>query len=63
MKFLFINLNIATCWLMLKECEFVKRQYDVVMKLDLFNVESRFRRAHAYDVVMKLDLFNFQSHF
>ncbi|KAJ8433631.1 hypothetical protein Cgig2_026811 [Carnegiea gigantea] len=42
-----VNLNIAACWLKLKEFELAKRQYDVVMNLDLFNVKARFRRAQA----------------
>ncbi|KAJ8428140.1 hypothetical protein Cgig2_011513 [Carnegiea gigantea] len=42
-----INLNIATCWLKLKEFELAKRQCDVVMNFDSFNVNARFRRAQA----------------
>ncbi|KAJ8450396.1 hypothetical protein Cgig2_004853 [Carnegiea gigantea] len=42
-----INLNIAVCWLKLKEFELAKRQCDVVMNLDCSNVNARFRRAEA----------------
>ncbi|KAJ8426009.1 hypothetical protein Cgig2_026121 [Carnegiea gigantea] len=42
-----INLNIATCWLKLKEFELAKRQCDVVTNFDCFNVKACFRRAQA----------------
>ena len=35
-----INLNIATCWLKLKEFESAKCQFDVPMKLDLLTVKT-----------------------
>ncbi|KAJ8434189.1 hypothetical protein Cgig2_004660 [Carnegiea gigantea] len=42
-----MNLNIAACWLKLKEFELAKCQCDVVMNLDCFNVKAHFRRAPA----------------
>ncbi|KAJ8437240.1 hypothetical protein Cgig2_012509 [Carnegiea gigantea] len=42
-----INLNIVACWLKLKEFELAKRQCDVVMNLDCFNIKAHFRRAQA----------------
>jgi len=37
-----INQNIAACWLKLKEFELAKRQCNVVMNFDSFNVKARF---------------------
>ena len=42
-----INLNTTACWLKLNEFEFAKRQYDLVMKLGLFNVRGWFKRAQT----------------
>jgi len=39
-----ISLNIATCWLILKEFELAKRECDFLVKLDLFNVKAQFWR-------------------
>ena len=42
-----INLNIAVCWLKLNEFELAKHQCNLVIKVDLFNVKARFRRAQT----------------
>jgi len=42
-----INLNIAACWLKLKEFKLDKQQCDLVMKLNMFNVKAHFQRAQA----------------
>jgi len=40
-----LNLNLAACWLKLDAFGTAKNQRDFALKLDLFNVKARFRRA------------------
>ena len=35
-----IYLNITAFWLILNEFEFVKHRFDLVIKLDLFNIQG-----------------------
>lgn len=42
-----INLNIAACWLKLKEFELAKQQCDLVMKRNTFSVKVRIRTVQT----------------